>query len=94
MNDNINKLLKFEILRAEFYLQLTDLFIKSAIDSYYVNSSNEVLTIELDTGTIEITENTKLIQVKRPPNITETFEWCLAVRNSNDEHIGYIGKAL
>ena len=94
--EQIQEVLKVDLLEGIYYFQKEDVFLKSNIKGFEIikNSTGEedLLDIELDNGHIGICKYSKVIKVKRIPNIILKFDWCFSIRNIDDEHIGYIGK--
>ena len=94
--EQIQEVLKVDLLEGIYYFQKEDVFLKSNIKGFEIikNSTGEedLLDIELDNGHIGICECSKVTKINRPPNISLKFDWCFSIRNTSGELIGYIGK--
>lgn len=94
--EQIQEVLKVDLLEGIYYFQKEDVFLKSNIKGFEIikNSTGEedLLDIELDNGHIGICECSKVTKINIPPNISLKFDWCFSIRNTSGELIGYIGK--
>ncbi|WP_310939913.1 hypothetical protein [Clostridium sp. SHJSY1] len=79
-----------DLSEVYYYFHKTDLTIKAQLTS--VEHSREDIYIQFTTGSIVISDMSKIRKVKKPIHNTGTFEFCYMIKNSDNEVIGYIGK--
>lgn len=79
------------LIEGTYYFIKGELFIKSKIID--IEENGTTLNIKFTCGELEVQEE-NLIKVRRPCNLIQKFIWCYILRNSSNEVIGYIGKAM
>ena len=89
----IEKLISKNLEEGFFYFQLHNIFIKSKINKVKGRKTlTKYLILEFDNGHLDIHTKTKIIEIKKPPNMMVEFDWCYRVENMCGEFLGYLGK--
>lgn len=81
-----------QLKKGTYYYNKMGLFIKSSVTNVFMYD-NESLGVDFACGAVDIFLNT-IKDIKRPPGVIKSFEWCYMLKNYYDEVIGYIGKEV
>lgn len=79
-----------DLNKCFYYFQKTNLKIKSKVTDFQ-SESNEI-KIKFQNGELSVLKENQIKKVSRPSNIIEKFTWCYAIKNTDEDLIGYIGK--
>ena len=87
----MEELLRIKLEEGSYYFQKHNVFIRSKITKYRL-SKTDYMTIEFESGHIDVHDMSQINKISRPLNIMIPFDWCFLIKNSDGEFIGYIGK--